>query len=73
LAAEVVADLLEAGEGLPVRRLLRPDRQAAQLHCAIQYLVRRDWAGVSRRRDRVWLLTPIVQRLQRELRNLHPA
>ena len=73
LAAEVVVELLEAGEGLPVRRLVRTERPAAQLQCAIHYLVQRDWADVSRRRDRVWLLTPVRQRLQRELRNLDPA
>ena len=67
-AAEVVVDLLDAGEGVPVRRLVRPGRSLAEIHWAIRYLVEQDWAGVSRRRDRVWLTTPVREKLEHDLR-----
>ena len=66
-AAEVAVDLLDAGRGLPVRRLVRPGRTAAEVWRAVRYLGDREWVGVSRRRDRVWLLSPVVERLGKAL------
>ena len=65
LAAEVTAELLDAGEGLPMRQLVRPDRPASVLARAVDYLMQRGWADVSSRRDRVWLATPVRERLAR--------
>lgn len=70
VAAQIVVELLEAGEGLEVRRVLRPDGPVADVRPAIAYLVARDWIGLSRQRDRLWLLS---QRRQRLVRLLRPA
>lgn len=64
LAAEVAIDLLDAGEGLPIRKLVRPDRPEAVLLGAVDYLVRCNWADTSSRRDRVWLTSPARERLR---------
>ena len=66
-AAEVAVALLDAGEGMPVRRLMRPGLGAAEVARAAQYLVECGWGGTSRRRERVWLLTPAAERLGRTL------
>lgn len=65
LAAEIAVELLDAGEGVPVGQLVRPDRPAPLVLRAIEYLVQCDWAGLSSRRDRVWLATPVRERLAR--------
>jgi hypothetical protein len=67
-AAELVVELLDAGEGVKVRRLVRPDRPAPDVMRAVDYLLSRDWVGVSRDRDRVWLSTPVRDRLAVKLR-----
>jgi hypothetical protein len=64
-AAAVVADLFDAGQGVPVRQLVRPDRPPDTVRAAVRYLVDRDWVGTSKRGDRVWLLTPVRERLGR--------
>jgi len=68
LAAEVAVELLDAGEGQPVKRLVHSGRSQAQVQWAIKYLESRDWVGVSRGRDRVWLCTPVRERLTVTLR-----
>jgi hypothetical protein len=65
LAAEVVVELLDRGEGMPVRELVKSGRSELDVSAAIDYLVQRDFAGVSSRRDRVWLSTPVRERLTR--------
>jgi hypothetical protein len=62
-AAAIVVDLLQAGQGLAIRELIRPDRQKVDVLRAIKYLVSRDWVGTSRQGDRVWLSTPVRERL----------
>jgi hypothetical protein len=64
-AAEIVVDLFDAGEGRPVQQLVRSDRPPAVVWRAVSYLARREWVGVSTRRDRVWLATPVRHRLAR--------
>jgi hypothetical protein len=64
-AAAIVVELLDAGQGLVVRQLVRPDRPPADVLRAIQYLLSRDWIGTSKARDRVWLLSPTRDRLSR--------
>jgi hypothetical protein len=64
-AADIVAELLDAGQGKPIRDLARPDRSARDVHRAVQYLVRRDWAGISSRKDRIWLASNVQERLAR--------
>lgn len=63
VAAEVAVELLDAGSGVPVRQLVRPDRPAADVAAAVDYLAARDWVGLSSRRDRVWLTTPTRQQM----------
>lgn len=67
-AAEVVIDLLELDSGVHPSKLLREWETLADLAPVVRYLERQDWVGVSRRRDRVWLLTEARQRLGDELR-----
>jgi hypothetical protein len=68
-AAGVVVELFDAGQGLPVKPLLRPDRPPPVLDRVIRYLLKLDWIGVSGARDRVWLLTPARERLGGVLRS----
>jgi hypothetical protein len=65
LAAGIVVELLDAGEGKQVRELARPDRPAPDVQRAVNYLVRRNWIGISSRRDRVWLGSDVRERLAR--------
>ena len=65
LAAEVVVELLDAGEGLPLRKLARPERPAPTVQRVVAYLVRCQWADLSSRKDRVWLTSPVRARLAR--------
>jgi hypothetical protein len=64
-AAEIVVDLFDAGQGMPVQQLVRPHRPLPVVWRAVNYLTRREWAGISSRRDRVWLATPVRERLAR--------
>lgn len=64
-AADIVIELLDAGEGKPVRQLVRPDRPAALVQRAVDYLLRRQWLGMSSRKDRVWLASDVRERLAR--------
>ena len=68
LAAEMTVELLDAGEGLPVKRLVHSDRTPGQVHWALRYLESRDWVGVSKARDRAWLCTPVREKLANALR-----
>jgi hypothetical protein len=63
VAAAVVLELLDAGQGLSIRQLVRADRPADVVKGAVRYLLGRDWIGTSKRGDRVWLLTPVRERL----------
>lgn len=54
-AAGIVIDLLDAGEGLPLAKLVRTDRSMANVAKATIYLQQKEWVGVSSSRDRVWL------------------
>jgi hypothetical protein len=67
VAAEIVVQLLDAGEGMPVRRLVRPGRTQPEIQWAIGYLRSRNFADLSSRKDRVWLTTPARERLTRQL------
>jgi hypothetical protein len=67
LAAEVAVELLDAGGGVQVKRLVRAGRSQAEVQWAIRYLQSRGWADVSRARDRAWLSTPTRDRLLRTL------
>ncbi len=62
-AAQVTVELFDAGEGLPIKRLVRPDRPAQAVIRCVEYLVAREWAGLSSDRKRAWLLTPARERL----------
>src|SRR5687768_4770583 len=64
-AAEIVVELLDAGEGMPLQQLVRPGRLPVDAWRAVSYLARHDWVGISTRRDRVWLATPVRERLAR--------
>lgn len=68
LAAAVAVDLLDAGEGVPVGRLVHPGHSPAEVQWALRYLVSRDWVGLSKARDRAWLCTPVRERLTESLR-----
>jgi hypothetical protein len=63
VAAHVAVELLDAGGGVPIKRLARPDRPLAEVQWAVKYLQSRDWADVSKARDRAWLTTPTRERL----------
>jgi len=62
-AAEIAVELFDAGEGMPLQQLVRQDRPPAYVWRAVSYLARREWVGISSRRDRVWLATPVRERL----------
>lgn len=62
-AAEVVIDLLAAGGGVHPSKLLRKAEAPADLAPVMRYLERQDWVGVSKQRDRVWLLSEARERL----------
>jgi hypothetical protein len=64
-AAQVVVELFNAGQGVPLRQLVQPGRPPEAVNGAIRYLLARDWVGTSKRGDRVWLLTPVRERLAR--------
>jgi hypothetical protein len=64
-AAEIAVELFDAGEGMPLQQLVRPGRPPARVWRAVSYLARRDWVGISTRRDRIWLATPVRERLAR--------
>lgn len=64
VAAEVAAELYDAGEGVAVKSLLRPDRPAGVLLPAIRHLKRLDWVGLSAKRDRIWLSSVCRERLR---------
>jgi hypothetical protein len=68
LAAGLVVELLDAGEGVPVKRLARPGRTLAEVQWAVRYLQSRDWVDTSARKDRVWLTTLTRERLVRDLK-----
>ena len=55
VAAQIVVELLDAGQGVQLRELLRADRPVRQLLDAAQFLKQHDWIDVSARRDRIWL------------------
>ena len=63
VAAQVAVELLDAGTGVAVCKLVRPDRPEVEVTAAVKYLAARDWVGLSSRRDRVWLTTPTRQRM----------
>lgn len=65
VAAEIVVEMLDAGEGKTIRALVRADRPRTDVERATNYLVKRDWAGISSRRDRVWLASSARERLGR--------
>ena len=55
LAAEIVADLFEAGRGVPSKSLFKPGRPPRDVVSAVDSLTRLDWVGTSKARDRIWL------------------
>ena len=54
-AAELAAELFQAGEGVAIKSLVRPGRSWPQLVRCAAYLLDRDWVGVSGKGDRIWL------------------
>ena len=69
-AAQLAVDLFDANQGLPVKQLFRHDRPPPLLDKIIRYLVALDWIGVSGQRDRVWLQSPVRDRLAAHLRSV---
>jgi hypothetical protein len=65
IAAQIAVELFDAGEGRPIETLVREDRPARVAWIAIQYLLRREWVGISSRKDRVWLASDVRERLSR--------
>ena len=65
VAAEIAIGLFEAGESRLLRELVRPNRPPRLVARAVHYLLRRDWLCISPGRDRVWLATPVRERLAR--------
>jgi hypothetical protein len=63
LAAEIVADLFDAGQGVPTKSLFKPGRHPKRVVAAVEYLAKREWVGTSKTRDRIWLSSPARQRL----------
>ena len=66
-AAAVAVELLDAGEGVAIKCLVRPDRPVQAVMRCLQYLVGREWVGLSSDRKRAWLLTPARTRLAEQL------
>jgi hypothetical protein len=64
-AAAIVVELLDAGEGKLIRALVRPERPMRDVQRVVNYLLRREWAGISTRRDRIWLASDVRERLGR--------
>ncbi|QOV89861.1 hypothetical protein [Humisphaera borealis] len=64
IAAELALELFEAGEGRQIAELIRPDRPTSALFPALKYLIWREWADISAKRDRVWLCTPAKQKIE---------
>lgn len=64
-AAELVCELLDAGEGRQITQLVRPGRSAAHVQYVAKYLLRMEWVGMSSKRDRVWLASNVRERLVR--------
>ena len=69
-AAELAVELFDAGEGRQIADLVRPDRPKSVLYPALKYLIWREWADVSAKRDRVWLGTPTKQKIEALLRKV---
>ena len=63
IAAQVVIELLDAGEGIPLKQLVRPDRPARDLWRAVQYLKQREWIDISSRKDRIWMSDEMRKKL----------
>jgi hypothetical protein len=56
-AAEIVLELYDVTNGIPVADLRRGSESPQSLRRIFQYLRFHDWIGVSKRGDNVWLLT----------------
>jgi hypothetical protein len=63
VAARIVLALHDAGQGVPVRDLWKIEPPGLTLAQAMRHLRRLDWIGVAAAGDRVWLSSPIRQRL----------
>jgi hypothetical protein len=72
-AAALAVELYDNGQGSPVVELVRPGRPRSVLYPAIRYLVWRDWADLSSRKDRVWLRTPARATIDAILRSASAA
>jgi hypothetical protein len=64
-AAEVAVELCDAGESRALGELVRPNRPPPVVSRAVHYLLRRHWLCISTGRDRVWLTTPVRERLEK--------
>lgn len=64
-AAQVVAHLYAAGQGVEVRALRRPDESMDDLRHTLAYLHLHDWLDVSADRRRTWLCSRARERMER--------
>jgi hypothetical protein len=63
LAAKLVVEMLDAGQTVEARSLLRPDRTTTDITMALDYLQHRGWVCISRNRSRVWLGSSVRNQL----------
>ncbi len=63
--AELIDTLIQAGEGVKIASLVRPDRSTEQLSAMLRYLEKNDWIGLSSDRRRVWVLSNRVEQVRR--------
>ncbi len=62
MAAEIIHTLRQAGQGVEVASI-GVGRDRAAMASAIAYLERHEWVGVSKDRQRIWLLSDAAKRL----------
>lgn len=62
-AAELIDELIEAGQGIEIRELVTPARSRAKLNDLIDFLKRHDWADTSTDGKRVWVRSDVMKKL----------
>lgn len=62
-AAELIDELIEAGQGVEIRELVTPARSRAKLNDLIDFLKRHDWADTSTDGKRVWVRSDVMKKL----------